>query len=126
MHGREPYLNFLNLSSTQVFLFLVDTRSFTRNLEGDFVRLFRDNHKQSFSIVPASIAAKHKIYQNTLTNIHFAGLEEEFQAGEEVLLAHPDPKLCGARGRVVGFAKDQKHVKVQILQEPRYNSSKLG
>jgi hypothetical protein len=45
---------------------------------------------------------------------------------EEVLLAHPDPKLCGAKGRVVGFAKEQKKVKVQVLQEPRYNSSKLG
>ena len=32
MNGREPYLNFLNLTSTQVFLFIVDTRSFTRNL----------------------------------------------------------------------------------------------
>jgi hypothetical protein len=78
MHGREPYLNFLNLTSTQVFLFIVDTRSFTRNLEGDFVRLFKDNFKQSFSIVPAAIAAKQKIYQNTLTNIHFGSLEEEF------------------------------------------------
>lgn len=74
MHGRDPYLNFLNLSSTQVFLFIVDTRSFTRNLEGDFVRLFRANDKQSFSIIPASIAEKKKVYQNTLTNIHFASL----------------------------------------------------
>lgn len=82
MHGREPYLNFLNLVNTQVFLFIVDTRSFTRNLEGDFIRQFRDNFKQSFSIVPAAIAAKQKIYQNTLTNIHFASMEEEFLLGE--------------------------------------------
>lgn len=46
--------------------------------------------------------------------------------GEEVLLTHPDPKLCGAKGRVVGFHKEQRKVKVQILQKPRYNSSKLG
>lgn len=46
--------------------------------------------------------------------------------GEEVLLTHPDPKLCGAKGKIVGFQKEQRKVKVQILQKPRYNSSKLG
>jgi hypothetical protein len=53
-------------------------------------------------------------------------LEEEFQIDEEVLFTHPDLKLCGARGRVVGFSKEHKKVKVQVLQEPRYNSSKLS
>jgi hypothetical protein len=42
------------------------------------------------------------------------------------LLTHPDAKLCGARGRVVGYAKEQRKVKVQLIQEPKYNSSKLG
>lgn len=66
------------MNSTQVFLFIVDTRSFTRNLEGEFVRLFRDNFSQSFSIIPASIASQQKIYQTTRSNIAFLSLEEEF------------------------------------------------
>lgn len=90
------------------------------------MRLFRDNFSQSFTIIPASIASRQKIYQTTRSNISFPSLEEEFEMGEEVLLAHPDPKLCGAKGRVVGFHKEQRKVKVQILQKPRYNSSKLG
>lgn len=32
MRGKESYYNFLNMNSTQAFLFIVDTRSFTRNL----------------------------------------------------------------------------------------------
>lgn len=40
--------------------------------------LFRDNFNQSFSIIPASIASKQKIYQTTRSNIAFLSLEEEF------------------------------------------------
>lgn len=78
LRGKDSYYNFLNMNGTQAFLFIVDTRSFTRNLEGEFNRLFRDNFSQSFSIIPASIASKQKIYQTTRSNIIFQNLEEEF------------------------------------------------
>ncbi len=67
------------MNATQAFLFIVDTRSFTRNLEGNFIRLFKDNFRQSFTVIPASVASKQKIYQNTKTNIVFKSLQEEFQ-----------------------------------------------
>jgi hypothetical protein len=124
--GKESYYNFLSINSTQAFLFIVDTRAFTRNLEGEFVRVFKNNFNQSFSIIPASIASKQKIYRTTRTNFHFPTIEEEFEIDEDVLITHPDTKLCGAKGRILGFQKDQKKVKVQILQEPRYNSNKLS
>jgi len=76
MFGKEQFYQFIDLSDTECFLFIVDTKSFTRTIEGEFVRLFKDNFKEHHNIVPACITSKTKIYQTTKTNIKFPSIEK--------------------------------------------------
>ena len=39
------------------------------------------------------------------------------------MVTHWSKDLCGAKGRVVGY--DGKDVKVEIVEEPRYNKEKV-
>jgi hypothetical protein len=89
------------------------------------VRLFKDNFEESYTIVPSCITSRTKIYQTTKTNIKLASIEQEFPLDENVLLCHPDIRLCGAKGKVVGYTKDKRHVKVQITRNPRYSEAKF-
>ena len=119
----QTFYSFIDISSTDTFLFIAETKTFARTLEGDFKRLYADNYNESFTIIPACVASKEKHYQTTRSTHKFKSIEDEFKLKEDVMLTHWSKDLCGAKGRVVGY--DGKDVKVEIIEEPRYNKEKV-
>ena len=71
---KSTIFNYLDISATKVFLFLTETQSFCRTIQGEFLPLFKDNYHQDSTIVPGSIASSQKAYQTTQTLIHFQSL----------------------------------------------------
>ncbi len=123
---KTSFYQYLDLSVTGVFLFLADTQTFSRTIEGDFIPLFRDNFKQSHTIVPGGVTSSSKVYRTTKTQLRFKSIEKEFEMNEEVLVCHPDKRICGAKGRVVGYASNGRGVKVRVEQEPKYNDQRMS
>ena len=119
----QTFYSFIDLAATDTFLFIADTKTFARTIDGEFKRLFADNYNESFTIIPACVASKEKHYMTTRSVHHFKDVEDEFKLGEEVLVTHWNQDLCGAKGKVVGHNAGQ--VKVEILEEPRYNKEKV-
>jgi len=73
-----------------------------------------NKYQRSYSIVPNSIISKDKFYQNTRSNIKFKNIQQEFEKGEEVLLTHTDPELCGAKGKVIGYDNSKNNQNVIV------------
>ena len=124
--GKTSVYQILNIQSTTMFLFLAETQTFCRTVDGEFKPLFKDNFTHHNAIVPGSIVSSFKMYQTTKTHVHFKSIEEEFPMHEEVLVCHSDKTMCGARGKVVGYANNGKQVKVRIEEPPRYSDQRLS
>jgi hypothetical protein len=70
----QTFYSFVDISSADTFLFIAETKTFARTLEGDFKRLYADNYNESFTIIPACVASKEKHYQTTRTTHKFKSI----------------------------------------------------